>query len=33
MSYLLSEDEETRFLKLINHKPIWRDPSTQANDS
>ncbi len=33
MSYLLSEEEESRFLKIINHKPIWRDPSLQTNDS
>ena len=33
MSYLLSEEEENRFMKIINHKPIWRDPTYQTNDS
>ena len=33
MSYLLSDEDDTKFRKLINQKPIWRDPMNQANDA
>ena len=33
MSNLLSDEEENRLMKVINHKPLWRDPSVQSNDS
>ena len=33
MSYLLSDEDDTKFRKLINQKPLWRDPINKTNDS